>query len=135
MAVQLLDPDTLPTGDLYCQLSIASGSRTIYVAGQIARTADGAPVGPGDLAAQTEQAFLNLGAALQAAGATFDDVAKLTIYLVDWSPEKFADFGAGVQRAAPRLAGNLRRPTTLLGVAALGEPDLLIEIEAIAVLD
>jgi enamine deaminase RidA (YjgF/YER057c/UK114 family) len=101
----------------------------------LARTADGAPVGPGDLAAQTEQAFLNVATALAGAGATFADVAKLTVYVVDWEPSKMADFGEGAGRAAARLGVDPTTAATLIGVAALAEPDLLVEIDAVAVCD
>lgn len=134
MPVQTIDPPSLPRSDVYAQVSVSTGSRLVHLAGQVARTAEGSAVGPGDLALQTEQAFLNVGQALEAAGATFDDVAKLTVYVVDWRPEKMADLGEGLRRAAGRLTGDPRRPITLLGVSALGEPDLLIEIEAVAVL-
>ena len=80
----------------------------MYVSGQVARDEAGRPVGAGDLAAQVEQVYLNLAAALAGVGGTFDDIAKLTCYVVDWRPEL---------------------------MAALGEPDLLVEVEAIAVLD
>jgi hypothetical protein len=53
---------------------------------------------------------------------------------VDWSPEKLADLGAGVGRAAERLGLDLVKPVTLLQVTALGEPDLLVEVDAVAVL-
>lgn len=135
MAVELLNPEGLPKPDLYRQLSVASGSRTVYLAGQVARNADGEPVGAGDFAAQVEQAFLNVGTAMAAVGGTFDDVAKLTIYVVDWSPDRMPALGEGVGRAAARLGRGLTKPVTLLGVAGLGEPDLLVEVEAIAVLD
>ncbi len=135
MSVQLIDPEALPTPQMYRQMAVASGSRTVYLSGQVARTADGTPVGAGDLAAQVEQAYSNVATALAAVGGTFDDVAKLTVYVVDWSPEKLADLGAGVVRAAEGIAGDPVRPTTLIGVAALGEPDLLVEVEAVAVLD
>lgn len=135
MAVELLNPEGLPKPDLYRQLSVATGSRTVYLAGQVARTAEGEPVGPGDLAAQVEQAFLNVGTAVAAVGGTFDDVAKLTIYVVDWSPDRLPALGEGVGRAAAQLGRDLTKPVTLLGVAGLGEPDLLVEVEAIAVLD
>lgn len=134
MTVQLLNPEGLPQPEHYRQVAVATGTRTVYMAGQVARTAAGEPVGAGDLAAQVEQTYLNVGTALAAAGASFDDVAKLTVYVVDWSPEKLADLGAGVARAAERLQVDLVKPVTLLSVAALGEPDLLIEVEAIAVL-
>ena len=87
-----------------------------------------------DLAAQVEQAYLNVATALAAVGGGFDDVAKLTLYVVDWSPEKLAALGAGVGRAAEALRLDLTKPVTLLPVAALGEPDLLVEVDAIAVL-
>ncbi|NEK59592.1 RidA family protein [Geodermatophilus sabuli] len=135
MSVQLIDPAALPAPQMYRQMAVASGSRTVYLSGQVARTAAGEPVGAGDLAAQVEQAYRNVAAALAEVGATFDDVAKLTVYVVDWSPEKLADLGAGVTRAAEAIQGDPVRPTTLLGVSALGEPDLLVEVEAVAVLD
>ncbi|GAB3820051.1 enamine deaminase RidA (YjgF/YER057c/UK114 family) [Kribbella italica] len=62
-------------------------------------------------------------------------MAKLTIYVVDWSPEKFPQLGEGVARAAAKLGVDPLKPITLLSVAALGEPDLLVEVEATAVLD
>jgi enamine deaminase RidA (YjgF/YER057c/UK114 family) len=132
--VEFLNPPALPEPEHYWQVSVATGARTVYLSGQVARTADGTPVGPGDLAAQVEQAYLNVAAALDAVGGSFADVAKLTIYVVDWSADKLAALGAGVGRAAERLGTDLRRPITLLGVAGLGEPDLLVEVEAIAVL-
>jgi enamine deaminase RidA (YjgF/YER057c/UK114 family) len=135
MAVELINPDGLPKPEVYAQLGIATGTRTVYLAGQVARDADGAPVGTGDLAAQVEQAFMNVGTALKAVGGSFDDVAKLTIYVVDWSPDKLEALGAGAGRAAARLGVSPVKPTTLIGVACLAEPDLLVEIEATAVLD
>lgn len=135
MPVQLLNPDGLPKPQMYRQVAVASGSRTVFLAGQVARTETGEPVGAGDLAAQVEQAYLNVAAALAGVGGTFDDVAKLTIYVVDWSADKMAALGAGAQRAAERLGVNPIKPVTLIPVAALGEPDLLVEVDAIAVLE
>lgn len=134
MPVELINPEGLPKPDVYRQLSIATGSKLVFLAGQVARDADGNPVGPGDLAAQVEQAYLNIGTALAGVGGSFDDVAKLTIYLVDWSPDKLPLLGEGVARAAAKLGVDPVKPITLLGVAALGEPDLLVEVEATAVL-
>jgi enamine deaminase RidA (YjgF/YER057c/UK114 family) len=134
MAVELVNPNGLPKPEVYRQLSIATGSRLVFMAGQVARDADGQPVGAGDLAAQVEQAYLNVGTAMSEIGGSFDDVAKLTIYVVDWTPDKLASLGEGVNRAAAKLGVNPVKPITLLGVAALGEPDLLVEVEATAVL-
>jgi enamine deaminase RidA (YjgF/YER057c/UK114 family) len=135
MAVTLVNPDGLPKPDVYRQLSIATGSKLVFLAGQVARDGEGRRVGEGDLAAQVEQAYLNIGAALAAVGGSFDDVAKLTIYVVDWAPDKMPLLGEGVARAAAKLGVDPVKPITLLGVAALGEPDLLVEVEATAVLD
>ncbi|MBG0815544.1 RidA family protein [Planomonospora sp. ID82291] len=135
MAVTLINPEGLPKPEAYRQLSIATGSKLVFVAGQVARDADGGRVGEGDLAAQVEQAYLNIGTALAEAGGSFDDVAKLTAYVVDWSPEKMPLLGEGVSRAAAKLGVDPVKPITLLGVAALAEPDLLVEVEAIAVID
>jgi enamine deaminase RidA (YjgF/YER057c/UK114 family) len=132
--IQLSNPSGIPAPESYRQVAVATGSRTVYLAGQVARTAEGQPVGAGDLAAQVEQAYLNVATALAAVGGGFDDVAKLTLYVVDWSPEKLAALGAGVGRAAERLGLDLTKPVTLLPVTALGEPDLLVEVDAVAVL-
>lgn len=135
MAVELLNPDGLPKPDVYRQVAVATGSKLVFLAGQVARSADGAPVGGGDLVAQVEQAVLNVHTGVTAAGGTFADIVKLTVYVVDWSPEMMGALGDGMARAAASLSIDPVRPITLIGVAALAEPDLLVEIEAVAVLD
>jgi enamine deaminase RidA (YjgF/YER057c/UK114 family) len=135
MVIELLNPEGLPKPEPYRQVAVASGSRTVFLAGQVARTATGEPVGEGDLAAQVEQAYMNVATALSAVGGSFDDVAKLTLYIVDWSGDKMAALGEGVGRAAARLRVDPVKPITLIPVVALGEPDLLVEVDAIAVLD
>ncbi|MGP4094466.1 RidA family protein [Nonomuraea sp. KM90] len=65
----------------------------------------------GDLAAQVEQCYLNIGTALAGAGGSFGDVAKLTVYVVDWTPDKMPQLLAGISRAAERLGSpRSRRP-------------------------
>jgi enamine deaminase RidA (YjgF/YER057c/UK114 family) len=135
MAITLMNPDGLPKPEVYRQLSVATGSKLVFLAGQVARDAAGGKVGEGDLAAQVEQSYLNIGTALAGIGASFDDVAKLTVYVVDWTPDKLPLLGEGVSRAAAKLGVDPVKPITLLGVAALGEPDLLVEVEATAVVD
>jgi enamine deaminase RidA (YjgF/YER057c/UK114 family) len=135
MTITLINPPGLPTVDIYKQVSVATGSKLVFLAGQVARNAEGDTVGAGDLAAQVEQCYLNVGAALAAAGATFDDVAKLTVYLVDWSPDKMAAFAEGAARASATLGITALPPLTGIGVAALAEPDMLVEVEAVAVID
>lgn len=135
MSITLLNPDGLPEIDVYRQVAVASGSRLVFVAGQVAWDAEGRTVGAGDLAAQVEQSYLNVGTALAAAGGSFDDVAKLNVHVVDWTPDKMPQLLAGISRAAAKLGVTPVAPATLLGVAALDVPDHLVEIEATAVLD
>lgn len=135
MTIELFNPPGIPTPEAYAQVAVATGSRTVYVAGQVARTAEGEPVGAGDLAAQVEQAYRNVAAALRGVGADFEHVAKLTVYIVDWHPDKMGELITGAVRAAEDLGLDIVRPITLIGIAALGEPDMLVEVEAVAVID
>ncbi|MFE5916202.1 RidA family protein [Streptomyces sp. NPDC056468] len=134
MAITLVNPSGLVEVGAYHQVSIASGSKLVFVAGQVAWDADGVAVGS-DLAAQVEQCYLNVGTALAAAGASFDDVAKLNVHVVDWTPDKMPQLMEGITRAATKLGVTAAPPATLLGVAALDVPEHLVEIEATAVLD
>lgn len=134
MAITLVNPSGLVEVGAYHQVSIASGSKLVFVAGQVAWDADGVTVGS-DLAAQVEQCYLNVGTALAAAGASFDDVAKLNVHVVDWTPDKMPQLMEGITRAATELGVTAAPPATLLGVAALDVPEHLVEIEATAVLD
>ncbi|MEV7842516.1 RidA family protein [Streptomyces cyaneofuscatus] len=135
MAITLLDPEGLPKVGAYRQVAIATGSKLVFIAGQVAWDADGTTVGEGDLAAQVERCYLNIGTALAGAGGTFDDVVKLTVYVVDWTPDKMPQFLEGAARAAEKLGVTPVPPGTLVGVAALDVPEHLVEIEATAVLD
>ena len=93
--------------------------------------AQGNLVGPGDLAAQARQAFANVGRSLAAAGAEPEQVAKLTIYVVQHRPEYLPD----ISEARMAVFGNHKPADTLVGVETLAEPGYLIEVEAIAVVD
>ncbi|MBE1590202.1 RidA family protein [Nonomuraea angiospora] len=135
MAITLVNPDGLPKIDVYRQVSIASGTKLVFIAGQVAWDADGATIGEGDLAAQVEQCYLNIATALAEVGGSFDDVAKLNVHVVDWTPDKMPALLEGISRAAAKLGVTPTPPATLLGVAALDIPDHLVEIEATAVID
>ncbi|MBB4752147.1 RidA family protein [Actinoplanes lobatus] len=134
MAINLVNPSGLPKIDAYRQVSIATGSKLVFIAGQVAWDAEGITVGHGDLAAQVEQCYVNIGTALSEAGGSFDDVAKLTVYVVDWTPDKMTPLLEGISRASAKLGIIPVPPATLLGVAALDVPDHLVEIEATAIL-
>ncbi|MCQ8771211.1 RidA family protein [Streptomyces telluris] len=135
MAITLVNPGGLPAIDAYRQVSIATGSKLVFVAGQVAWDAEGVTVGEGDLAAQVEQCYLNIGTALAEAGGSFEDVAKLTVHVVDWTPDKMPLLMEGIARAAAKLGITPVPPATLLGVAALDIPEHLVEVEATAVID
>ncbi|MER7500257.1 RidA family protein [Nonomuraea pusilla] len=135
MAITLVNPPGLPEIDAYRQVSIATGSKLVFIAGQVAWDADGVTVGIGDLAAQVEQCYLNIGTALAGVGASFDDVAKLTIHVVGWTPDKMPLLMEGIARAAAKLGVTPVPPGTLLGVAALDVPEHLVEVEATAIID
>lgn len=126
--VQFHNPTTLPKATGYTQVVAASGGRTIYVAGQVALDTTGRLVGAGDPAAQAEQVFANLGAALAAAGATFRDVVKLTFFVTDIGYLPF------VREVRDRYVDIARPPaSSAVEVRRLFRDDVLIEIEAIAV--
>lgn len=107
----------------------------VSIAGQVAYDADGNTVGAGDYAAQVEQAYLNVATALAAVGGTFDDVVRVTMFVVDFSPEKISLLSEGIDRAAARLGTTPVPPLTGIGVSALAGPDLLVEVEVTAMLD
>ena len=135
MAITMNNPDGLMTVDVYRQVAVATGSKLVFVAGQVGMDARGELVGEGDLAAQLEQCYLNVGTALASAGGSFDDVTRLTGYFVDWSPDKMPSVIDGIARASAKLGMSPVPPFTLIGVVALAGPGLLVEIEATAVLD
>jgi enamine deaminase RidA (YjgF/YER057c/UK114 family) len=135
MSITLVNPAGLPEVDAYRQVSVATGSKLVFVAGQVAWDADGTLVGEGDLAAQVERCYLNVATALAAVGASFDDLVKLTVHVVDWTPDKMPLLMEGIGRAAAELGKTPVPPATLLGVAALDVPEHLVEVEAVAVVD
>ncbi|WP_224243571.1 RidA family protein [Hyalangium gracile] len=134
MPVTLLNPDGMMKTDVYRQVAIATGSRQVHIAGQVAYDANGQLVARGDLAGQVAQAYRNVAIALAAAGATFRDVVRLTFYVVDWKREKMPDFLAGIEQVAQELQ-IVPAPASLIGVSVLYEPGILVEIEATAVVD
>ena len=116
----------------FSQVVVASGTRTIYTAGQVSIDEGGATVGAGDLVAQVTQAMRNVGLALAAAGASYADIVKITTYVVNYSPEQRIVIG---KARAPFFANGTPPASTLIGVSALALPEWLVEIEAVAVVD
>jgi reactive intermediate/imine deaminase len=124
-----INPDGMaaPVGPYAHVVTTPPGGRLVFCAGGVAYDANGDLVGDGDIVAQTRQVMENLRQALAAAGATFDDVVKVTNYVTDaelW------------RQVLPVRAEYLREPypaSTFVEVSALMFPELLIEIEAVAV--
>jgi enamine deaminase RidA (YjgF/YER057c/UK114 family) len=112
----------------YSQVVVVRGGRTLYISGQVALDPSGNLVGPGDFTAQVKQVFANLQARLDEAGASFNDVVKLSFYLVDSSNlQTVRDVrDSHVNREQPPAS-------TLVVVKQLFRPDLLVEVDAIAV--
>jgi enamine deaminase RidA (YjgF/YER057c/UK114 family) len=110
----------------------ATGSRTIYLSGQVGTLPDGSVAGD-DLKSQAAQAFRNVIVALDANDATTTDIAKIVFYIVDWKPEKLGPlFEAAIEVFGDDMVVTA---STLVGVAGLFEPEWLIEIDATAVVD
>jgi reactive intermediate/imine deaminase len=129
MAKQSLNPEGLPAPlGPYVQVTIAPpGGKLVYCAGAVSFDAAGEIVGTGDIVAQTRQTMENLKIALAAGGATFADVVKITNYVTDVTE---------YPKIAPVREEYLKEPypaSTMVEVSGLMYPELMIEIEAIAV--
>ncbi|MFA7278839.1 MAG: RidA family protein [Sterolibacterium sp.] len=135
MKIEHLAPDTLFDSQPFefaQVVTVEGGRKTIYCAGQTAMGKDLAVIGVGDMARQAEEAYRNVLLALAAAGATPAQVVFLRNYVVGYNPSHIE-----VINQARRKAWGPHQPpaNTLLGVAALALPDILIEVEAVAVTD
>ena len=129
---RFINPEGLMRPGAYTPAVVTSGGRTIYIAGQVSQNEKGEVVGKGDLAAQAAQVYRNVGLALKGAGATFNDLVKITVYVVNLKPEHRELMG----KARARHVNKDNPPaSTLVGVQALAKPEYLVEIEAIAVAD
>lgn len=131
MALTFRQPDALakPIGS-YSQVIEVTSGKLVFIAGQTAVDAQGKLVGKGDIAAQTRQVMENLKTAVEGAGGSLRDIAKLTIFTTDLP-------------AFRQHTGDLRKayfprdyPTsTLVEISQLAHPDFLVEIEAVAAID
>jgi enamine deaminase RidA (YjgF/YER057c/UK114 family) len=131
MTLECLNPADLPTPPTYSHVVVATGAKLVFIAGQEPEDENGDLVGLNDPAAQARQVFTNLGCALDAAGARPDQVAKITIYVVNYRRE----FLAVIEEARVALFGPHKPADTLVGVQTLSRPEYLIEVDAFAVID
>jgi enamine deaminase RidA (YjgF/YER057c/UK114 family) len=130
--IERKNPPGLSTPRGYTHVVSVSGGRAVYIAGQVPYNTKGEVVGKGDLRAQARQVFENLRIALESAGASFKDVVKWTTYVAGLKPE---DLALVREVRAEALEDATPPASTLVGVQALANPEVLIEIEAIAVVD
>jgi enamine deaminase RidA (YjgF/YER057c/UK114 family) len=131
MALESINPEDIDAPLTYSHVVVATGTRMVFVAGQVAEDKEGSIVGHGDMTAQAHQVFTNIGQALSAAGARPGQVTKLTIFVANYKREHLAQIKQG--RAA--LFGDHKPADTLVGVAALSRPECLLEVDAVAVVD
>jgi len=125
--IEFVNPPELSSPTGYSHVAEVRGGRLVYISGQIALDAQGKLVGKGDLEAQADQVFRNLGAALASVGCTARNVVKFTVYMRD-----VKDLAA-YRRARDRFVGEGPRPaSTLVEISKLVSEDFLIEIEAVA---
>ena len=110
-------------------VTVEGGGRVVHVAGQVARDMDGNTVGKGDMRAQIEQVGRNLEACLKAAGASLADIVKTTTYVTDID-EFFRHADMRMRYLGPAMGAS-----TTVEISRLAGPDLMVEIEAIAVVD
>ncbi|MBZ6130402.1 MULTISPECIES: RidA family protein [Streptomyces] len=120
-------PEGVAPAAQYSHVVLGTG-RFVAVSGQLALDADGRVVGEGDAAAQARQVFENLRRCLASAGATFDDVVKLTYFVTD-----MAHMGAIRAARAAHLSDDRLPAASAVQVGGLVRPEFLMEIEAFAV--
>jgi enamine deaminase RidA (YjgF/YER057c/UK114 family) len=128
--LQFSNPEGLFKPSTFTQVVTAKGGTTIYISGQTARKATSEIVGTGDVRKQAEQVFHNLRVAVQSAGGSMADVVKITTFVVNLQPDDRAWIGEMVKQHFPKPPAH-----TLVGIDALAVPELLIEVEAVAVVD
>jgi enamine deaminase RidA (YjgF/YER057c/UK114 family) len=126
---RLISPEDLHPSPGYSHVAVASGSRIVFLAGQVALERDFTIVGGTDLAAQTRRAMQNVGTALDAAGGDWGDVVRRTIYTT--RPGEFETIAAAIDAVT---GGGPQPAQTIVGVTGLALPGLLIEIEVTAVI-
>ena len=129
MPKEIIHTDKLatPTGIMSQGVKVPAG-HIVFASGQTARDATGAIVGVGDIKAQTRQTLENVKAVLEAAGATLEDIVKVQVFIT-----RVADY-ADIHAVRSEYFKSDYPASTMVEVTALVHPDMLIEIDAIAVI-
>ena len=129
MPVELIRSPALSDDVPYAYAAVAGPGSLVFTAGACPLDDDGNVVAPGDVAVQAQRVMDNLVTALAASGCTLADVAKSTVYVAAADRDDLVEAWQVVRAAF----GDHDAPSTLLGVAMLGYPDQLVEVEAVAV--
>lgn len=128
-ASRYINPPGLAKPNGYTHVVVAPDGRTVYVAGQVALDSTGQLVGAGDFRAQADRVYQNLRRAVASVGGTLEDVVKTTTFITDVKNVPT------LREVRAQYARSGRPPAnTLLVVSSLARPELLIEVEAIAIL-
>ena len=136
MTVQTLSPENMFQPVPYHHVAIGTGTRHVHVAGQVSRDGHANRIATGDLTGQVAQVLRNTALGLAGAGATFADVVRLRFFVIQTGPQQLDDFMAGIELVADELRlPQPLPPVSVIGVDFLFEPDVLVELEAYAVLD
>jgi 2-iminobutanoate/2-iminopropanoate deaminase len=126
-------PELAPTLQYgFSQIVTSRGGKTVYLSGQVGWDENGEIVAKDDFQAQLQRSFENVATAMRAAGGSIDDVVSIRIYTVNEGPEERTQ----IRQALKRVFSEGHAPaTTWLGVRALSNPDFLIEVEAVGVVE
>jgi enamine deaminase RidA (YjgF/YER057c/UK114 family) len=133
MAFELLNPSGLERPVGYAHVAKVTSGRIVFVAGQAPFDADGAVVGKGDFVGQFRQVMHNLKLAVEGAGGRPDQFAVLTMYLTDLQPYLVNKKPVGA--AYREVFGKYFPAITLVEVKSLYNPDCMVEISGVAVID
>jgi enamine deaminase RidA (YjgF/YER057c/UK114 family) len=124
-------PSSTPPAGMYSHVARMAPGELAFIAGQVAVDKSGASVGVGDVAAQVNQVFANIGDLLKDLGADFEQVVQLTTYLV--GADSIPAFMSARAALLPKLfPGGKYPPNTLLVIDRLVKPEFLVEVAAIA---
>jgi reactive intermediate/imine deaminase len=125
---RFLNPETLSAPSGYSHVVESTVTRIVYISGQVPLDSDGQLVGDGDFEAQTRQVFENLTRALEAADAAWSDVVKLNYFLIDVTQI------TSVRAIRDEFVDTEHPPaSTLVQVSGLFRPEVMVEIEAVAI--
>lgn len=130
MSIERVNPSSLPAARGFSHATVGEG-RIVFLAGQTGLDVDGRVVN-GGVVAQFEQALSNLLVALEAAGGQPEQLASLTVYIIDM--DDYLEHASELGRVWRRLVGNEYPAMAGIGVSRLWDADALVEVQGFAVL-